>query len=208
MLQSSFDYNPIGVFLAFFREMIGDLGEFDEILTEVDYVWLLYGFFFVATILLTIAMMNLLIAIISDTFSRVKNAENLTKIWERWNIITEIDEMLFEKNQGKKIDIPQDNKFLLFLYNDCHFKKEANETDFQNSMDEFKAYTKQNFEKLEEFKTKTDENFEKMEEESKINNEKNVKKLEEFRASTEKSLEKIFMVLNNFENNKKWNKME
>jgi len=135
VLQSSFDYNPVGVFLAFFREMIGDLGDFDEIAQEVDYVWLLYAFFFVATILLTIAMLNLLIAIISDTFSRVKNAENLTKIWERWNIITEIDQMLYEKNKGKKIDNPQD-KFLLFIYNDCHFKKDVNENEeFRKSME-------------------------------------------------------------------------
>ena len=124
MLQTSFDYNILEVFLVFFREMIGDLNDFDDISQEVDYLWVLYFFFFTATILLTIAMLNLLIAIISDTFSKVKNAEELTKIWERWNIITEIDEILFEKNKNNKLTA---KKYLLFLSNDCHFKKEITE---------------------------------------------------------------------------------
>ena len=133
MIQSSF--TPIDVFITFFREMIGDLGDFDEIASETDSVVVLYCFFFTATILLTIAMLNLLIAIISDTFSRVKCAENLTKIWEKWNIITEIDDSL---SAGKKIMIPKDNdkNNLLFLYNDCHFKTEINEfTELKKSLE-------------------------------------------------------------------------
>ena len=192
--------NLIEVFIAFFREMIGDLGQFDEISEDVDYVWLLYGFFFVATILLTIAMLNLLIAIISDTFSRVKNAENLTKIWERWNIITEIDDLLFEKNKGKAVKETK-KKFLIFIYNDCHFKKEMNDVEFKNSMIEYKENSKktsdENFKKMDENYKKLEENFKKMEE-----------KIEDHSKNLEVKIEKIFELLENSEKWKKTNKLE
>ena len=151
--------------------MIGDLGDFDEISSAVDSVGILYCFFFLATILLTITMLNLLIAIISDTFSRVKNAEDLTKIWERWNIITEIDDMLHTKNKRKNITDSQDKKFLMFIYNDCHFKKQTTEVDFKNSIQELKT-------KQEEFRVKAEQNFQKMEE-FKTNTEKELKNLKE-----------------------------
>ena len=195
--------NLIEVFIAFFREMIGDLGQFDEILEDVDYVWVLYSFFFVATILLTIAMLNLLIAIISDTFSRVKNAENLTKIWERWNIITEIDDLLFEKNKGKATAAVKETKkkFLIFIYNDCHFKKEMNDIEFKNSMIEYKENSKktsdENFKKMDENYKKLEENFKKMEE-----------KIEDHSKNLEVKIEKIFELLENSEKWKKTNKLE
>ena len=114
--------------------MIGDLGDFDEIYEEVVYIQVLYCFFFIASIVLTISMLNLLIAIISDTFAKVKSAENLTKIWERWNIITEID-VLHAKDRkisnGKK-------QYLLFLYNDCQIENESNEiNEIKSKLDQF-----------------------------------------------------------------------
>ena len=130
--------------------MIGDLGDFDEIAQEVNYLWVLYFFFFAATILLTISMLNLLIAIISDTFSKVKNAENLTKIWERWNIITEIDEIIYAK--GKMIANVKDeeNQYILVIYNDCHYKNEINETlEIKKSIEQLKSKSDTEFEKTE-----------------------------------------------------------
>lgn len=130
--------------------MIGDLSDFDEIAEEVNYLWVLYFFFFAATILLTISMLNLLIAIISDTFSKVKNAENLTKIWERWNIITEIDEIIYAK--GKMISNFKDdeNQYILVIYNECHYKNEINETlEIKKSIEQLKSKSDTEFEKTE-----------------------------------------------------------
>ena len=84
----------------------------------------MYIFFFIATIVLTIAMLNLLIAIISDTFARVKGSENLTKIWEKWNIITEIDVL----HSGSMVP-DKENKYLYFLYNDCQIEDETSENE-------------------------------------------------------------------------------
>ena len=209
VVQTSYDYTLFGVFISFFREMIGDLGEFDIISTEVDSMGVLYIFFFIATILLTIAMLNLLIAIISDTFSRVKNAEDLTKVWERWNIITEIDDILHTKNRGKPITDPQDKKFLMFIYNDCHFKKETSELEFKQSMQNFQKDTKKELngleDSVEEFKSITLTKFQKLEEfcaELKNTTESKLKKMEE---TMELNLEKILKAI---AISKKSNKME
>lgn len=98
--------------------MLGDLDEFDNMSEEVDFYGILYLFFIAASLILYITMLNLLIAIISDTFSKVKASENLTKIWEKWNIITEMEipkevkkTKIVEENQKKE------KKFLVFLYN-------------------------------------------------------------------------------------------
>ena len=162
MIQSNFNYNLFEVFIAFFRQMIGDLGDYDEIADEVNYSGTLYCFFFTSTILLTISMLNLLIAIISDTFTRVKNAESLTKIWERCNIITEIDEMISAKNSGTENLGSRNKDFLFFVYNDRHTKEET--TDFKDlknyvsiKMEEFQENYRKNF---EDFTNKTEKNFE------------------------------------------------
>ena len=101
--------------------MMGDLSYFDQYNQDEDeFILLLHVFFFISTIVLTIILLNLLIAIISDIFSKVRVAEQLTKVWERWNIITEIDVVSRKKNPPKQ-------KYLLCLYNKDHLK--TNEED-------------------------------------------------------------------------------
>lgn len=94
--------------------MLGDLNEIDDLGSDVDTYWVLYIFFLATTLILYITMLNLLIAIINDTFNKVKALENRTKTWERWNIITEIDIMrsdIYNQNRQKK-------KYLIKIYNE------------------------------------------------------------------------------------------
>ena len=113
-MQTNYTFTLLGTWNAFFREMIGDLGDLDDLELEVN-SWVLYVFFLMATLILYITMLNLLIAIISDSFGEVKKAEKRTKIWEKWNIITEIDIML-DKIEPKK-------KYLMYIYNERHEKE-------------------------------------------------------------------------------------
>ena len=188
MLQIEFTKDYYDVFIAFFREMIGDLGGFDEISENVSYMWVLYFFFFTATFLLVISMLNLLIAIISDTFSRVKNAENLTKVWERWNIITEIDDMRkgnnkkeIKQDNGKSVDVDvkkseKKKEYLMILYNEHHFPTEINDVEFKISMDEFRKKSEKFQEKIErkqeEFKEILDKIWVSLQESSQKNSKK------------------------------------
>jgi len=113
--------------------MIGDLGELDDLDSEVNSKQLLYIFFLLSTIILFITMLNLLISIISETFGEVKKAEKRTKIWEKWNIITEIDVMLSLKNQ-----IPPPNQsYLMYIYNERHEKEFVEIEEEQHKVSHF-----------------------------------------------------------------------
>jgi hypothetical protein len=54
-------------------------------------IWLIYFF---ATILLIIIMLNLLIAIIGDSFNKVRSMERLNFNYERANLLYEIDKKI------------------------------------------------------------------------------------------------------------------
>lgn len=69
--------------------MVGDLGYLDD--WNADYSSFLYIIFYIASIVLTIVMLNLLIAIISNTYDSVSKNERKTRIYEMCNIIHEID---------------------------------------------------------------------------------------------------------------------
>ena len=169
--------------------MIGDLNGFDNISEEVDFLWVLYFFFFAATILLTISMLNLLIAIISDTFSKVKNAENLTKIWERWNIITEIDTNLHAKGNIIPEIKGKEFQYLLVIYNERHIKNERKETmEIQNSIELFKENTEIQFKNTETTLNELKQSFDEIK-----------KSVENVQTTMEKNMENIMDALKNIE---------
>ena len=85
--------------------MLGDLTDYDEL--AVDYFYALWIFFFLASIMLSIVLMNLLISIISDTYANVKANEALARHYEMCNIIYDIDA---EINQKDKV------KYYTFIY--------------------------------------------------------------------------------------------
>lgn len=95
-------------FDAFFRRGLGDLGSFDEL--TVQYHSVKTFFFLISTLVLTIMLMNLLIAIINNTFNSVTQNEKLTRVNERCKIMYEID-------TGSKIDpnTPLKNNKLFFF---------------------------------------------------------------------------------------------
>ena len=72
-------------------------------------------------------MLNLIIAIILDSFSKVKNEEKSVKTWEKWRIITEID-FFKEKN-------PIFKGFLLVISNE---NPKKNEGKIEEKFNEFK----------------------------------------------------------------------
>ena len=147
VIQAEYSYTLFGIWNTFFREMIGDLGDLDDLQDEIISSPILYGFFLLATLILYITMLNLLIAIISDTFNEVKKAEKRTKIWERWNIITEIDMMLSQSETAKS----ENNKgYLMYIYNEKHEKdgKEKEEQHEVNKIDEKQQKSNNDYQKL------------------------------------------------------------
>lgn len=99
MLQTNLTTDHFSNFNTFFREMLGDLTNYDEL--EVDYFYALWVFFFLSSIILSIVLLNLLIAIISDTFSAVKANEELARHYEMVNIIYDIDAEIKEDKETR-----------------------------------------------------------------------------------------------------------
>jgi len=121
-LESDFDITHFHAFDTFFTEMLGDTTDLWD-LNPVNY-YVLYIIFVIASIILVITLLNLLISIISETFGAVKNNEKFTRIYERWNIQTEID-----VNLDKDDDENDEPKYLIYLYNEKHQEKESEKND-------------------------------------------------------------------------------
>lgn len=118
--QSEFAMSLFEVFNAFFTEMLGDLGEYDE-LDEVSYT-LQYIYFTITSIILTVAMLNMLISIISETFARVKDSEKMTMTYETVNIVTEMDVLQKKEEENEP-------KYLIYIYNEKHEEVEKSQID-------------------------------------------------------------------------------
>ena len=112
MLQTDLTDNHFTTFNTFFREMLGDLTDYDEMV--VDYTYALWVFFFIASIVLSVVLMNLLISIISDTFANVKANESLARHFEMCNIIYDID---------AELDIKAPIQYYTFIYAETGHKE-------------------------------------------------------------------------------------
>lgn len=97
------------VFDAFFRLMLGDADGYDDLDTVSSGTQ--YFYFTVATIILTVSMLNMLISIISETFAKVKEAEKMTRNYELLAILAEKDILGAEKavNRGNNLEDNEGN---------------------------------------------------------------------------------------------------
>lgn len=111
------DYNKFSIFQtfnSFYRLILGDFGGFDD-LSDNGVDWLLWIFFFIGTLSLQIIMLNLLIAIISDTYQKVTENNILANNYEKAQIVAEMDELMNinEKNHLRNTCL---KKYLCVLY--------------------------------------------------------------------------------------------
>lgn len=81
--------------------MLGDFSGFDELGKESQIYWILWIFFLVSTLVLMVIMLNLLIAMISNTFSKVMEDNALVDVYEKTKLINEIDEKMSEEACNK-----------------------------------------------------------------------------------------------------------
>lgn len=117
--------------------MIGDLGFIDD--WNSDFSFFLYFLYYAASIVLAIVMLNLLIAIISDTYGNVTKNEGKTRIYEMCNILYELDStslitLTLEKlkkikccKRYAKESNEKKNKFLVHIYNESKKEKTIEE---------------------------------------------------------------------------------
>ena len=149
--QTTFAMSHFDVFDSFFKEMLGDMDSYGE-LDTVSYT-LQYFYFLVTSIILTVAMLNMLISIISETFGRVKDNEEMTRVYELLNIVTEFDVLEREENENREEKDKQQSaapEYLIYIHNEKPaVKKEEDElADLVNQQGEVIKHIENSLEDL------------------------------------------------------------
>ena len=113
-------------FNSFYRLILGDFSGFDD-LSDNGIGWILWIFFFIGTLSLMITMLNLLIAIISDTYQDVTQNNTLADNFEKAQIVAEVDETL-SKKEKQRLKRTCLKKYLCVLYSkEISVRKNENE---------------------------------------------------------------------------------
>lgn len=115
MLQKENEFRLFYSFNAFYRLILGDFSHFDNLGENTEIYWILWFFFFIATFVLMIIMLNLLIAIISNTFSKVTEDNDLVDTYEKTKLICEID-MKFTSKNIKEFKEKYDGYYICIIY--------------------------------------------------------------------------------------------
>jgi lipopolysaccharide export LptBFGC system permease protein LptF len=95
-------------FKMFYKAILGDGGDYDGLNESTpEFEEFFFVIYFVLTVFFIVIMLNLLIAIISETFGKVTSVESKAFQYERLNIIIEYEEMMSEeekKTMAKKLE--------------------------------------------------------------------------------------------------------
>ena len=102
MQSSQTGLSKFGMFKAFYSLVLGDFGSFEDAMgkssTSTIFVWVL---FLLSTMFLMIAMLNLLISVIGNTFGDVISNENCYRMYELVQLISQIDVMMKADDREK-----------------------------------------------------------------------------------------------------------
>ena len=98
-----------GMIKIFYYLLLGDLGDYREI-NSTDSGPLMFAFLVIVTVLLVIIMLNLLISIISDSFSKVMALDLQSRNFERLHVTQEVDYMM-----GGDYLVKEGDSFIYFV---------------------------------------------------------------------------------------------
>ena len=124
MIQTDYTYNPLESFNIFFRNMLGDFTDFDDLV--VINSTMLYVFFMIGSLLVTIILLNLLIAIICDTYKKVSKNEKYTRIYELCSILYETDTRELVKSEDDDA-----SEYLFYISNESSNEDKDKQKLFQ-----------------------------------------------------------------------------
>lgn len=118
-LQSSFNstdsFGFMGSFTLFYRLLLGDFNQYDDLdVIDSYFLWVVMLIF---TLLLVIVLLNLLISIISDSFSKVFSVKKQARTYELLNLINAVDRSLSHKTREKLRQEEKIGNYLMVFYN-------------------------------------------------------------------------------------------
>ena len=110
----------------FYKILVGDFGDFAELQTPLGL--LTWSIFLAMTLLMMIIMLNLLVAILGDTYDKVIGSEVMTNTYERTKIITNIEKNMSRK---EKLSVKRSlENFLVVAYTKAINSDEDSSIDF------------------------------------------------------------------------------
>ena len=104
------------MFTLFYRLLLGDFNQYDEL--EVVNSYYLWIGMLIFTLLLVIVLLNLLISIISDSFGKVFNLKTQTRTYELLNLINSIDRLLPNRIRDQLRNDKKIGNYLFVFYTD------------------------------------------------------------------------------------------
>lgn len=118
LLQTDVNTNILNSFNMFYRLTLGDFNYLDDYVVESPFM--LWAYMIMSTLLLTIILLNLLIALLSDTYAKVSKYKEQSRNYELMNINYEIESFLSKKDMEELKEEKVIGKFLVYLFNETH----------------------------------------------------------------------------------------
>ena len=156
-------------FLIFYESAIGDTSGISAY--NIVFPGLVEYFMILATFLFAIISVNLLVSIIGDKHSDLKENEEKTRIYELLKIIVDTDSSLTTQIMKKITGVRKNGKFLLKLYNDKH------ENNYYENQKNYQLEMK--IDKLQKTITEENQNIEEKIQKGLKENNENIMRIEE-----------------------------
>ena len=116
-------FNFFYIFTVFYRLLMGDFNQYDDIVVENSYfLWFIMLTF---TVICVIVLLNLLISIISDSFQNVYKLKNQTRSYELMSLINDIDRQISDSSRQYLRDNAKIGNYLFRFYTE-DVKEETN----------------------------------------------------------------------------------
>ena len=126
LIQGYWDYGVMDVFLMFYRVVLGDFNMYDTIYDAFYYSVVLKIYLISATLLLTVILLNLMIAIVNATYTVVVNSEEKTSNYELMNIVYDMESILTVNLLMKNKKSRFQGKYLVHIYEESKIHKIIN----------------------------------------------------------------------------------
>ena len=126
LILGHWEYTVFEVFLMFYRVVLGDFNAYDTQYDDYYYSYALRIYLILGTILLTVTLLNLMVAIINATYSQVVASEEKTSNYELMNIIYDMESTIdinfcCRRNRKSRFQ----GKYLIHIYEEKKIKKVA-----------------------------------------------------------------------------------
>ena len=124
LILGHWDYTVFEVFLMYYRAVLGDFNAYDAYYDAFYYSVVFRIYLIMATVLLTVTLLNLMIAIINATYAQVVASEEKTGNYELMSLIYDMESTIdFDICSKREKKSRFQGKYLIYIYEDYKIQK-------------------------------------------------------------------------------------